>query len=953
MPYPKISYALLFVGCVLLFCTFLYSSECNSSTNLYRVTVASQEDADKLSGLDIDAFMKVSDGYLILADQEVTFLLSKLGLTYQLICSDVNRNNLLTFTEHSPDNIDNFPLIFNENGLRLYHVEPDEIKMAQREFHLRPLQIEHLGVRYSEPLSLDADQSTDIELDSLVSLVRQDSLESYLFHMDVYDNRWWGTTGNTMCRIWLYNKLLDCGYDSVYLDEFAGYGTTGQYAIGKNVVAVKPGTTYPEIHIVIGGHFDSGGNEYGHSPGADDNGSGTGGVLEIARIMADIDTRLTYVFILFDAEEAWMVGSVHYANQAAAKDQKIAYMMNMDMIGHEENDTEAYLHYYLNDAYAQLWTQLAATIPGIGITGHVTDYWGLVSDQGPFAEAGYDVIFVQEYEFSTHYHMESDSAVYLNFDYMTRMVQASMATAYVTDQQFEPEYELHITAADEFPELLYPQRKTPVQIYVREYGGAQILPGGVLLRYSVDGSEESTLTMDALGDDLYSGNLPELDCSDGITYNFSAEDDSLGVVYYPSPNETFLAGVGSGMYTIFEDYFDTDLGWEVETNTFHGEWERYESGNDYDGNGYNYTTSTGMTTLMDGTTSLKSPPLDINDNSGTIEYARWFAYIMEPEPGQQADTFKVMISANGYSWIPVEIFEPGISRDWEVREFQVSEFLSSPQTIWLRFDATEYGGDTFIRGAVDGVKVNGLSSDLRIVTEEIPNWTAGHPFSFQLEAAVCNYDSLTWNDRFGQLDGTGLTLSSGGLLSGVPVRIGPVVFRAEVTDQSGGYYESILNFLVYDSLKIITNSIPTATIDEIYACQLHSSGGTGDKSWSDRDGDLSESSILLSPDGLLSGTPPAEGDYPFVALVTDEVGAIDEVQFTLHIIGQYICGDANADGQPNVGDAVFLISYIFKGGPAPSPDEAGDANCDGQVNVGDAVYLIAYVFSGGDEPCCP
>jgi len=64
-------------------------------------------------------------------------------------------------------------------------------------------------------------------------------------------------------------------------------------------------------------------------------------------------------------------------------------------------------------------------------------------------------------------------------------------------------------------------------------------------------------------------------------------------------------------------------------------------------------------------------------------------------------------------------------------------------------------------------------------------------------------------------------------------------------------------------------------------------------------------------------------------------------------------GDANGDGMANVGDAVFLISYIFKGGPAPVPLAAGDANCDGQTNVGDAVYLIAYIFKGGPEPGCP
>jgi hypothetical protein len=64
-------------------------------------------------------------------------------------------------------------------------------------------------------------------------------------------------------------------------------------------------------------------------------------------------------------------------------------------------------------------------------------------------------------------------------------------------------------------------------------------------------------------------------------------------------------------------------------------------------------------------------------------------------------------------------------------------------------------------------------------------------------------------------------------------------------------------------------------------------------------------------------------------------------------------GDANGDEQINVADAVYLINYIFRGGPAPYPLDLGDANCDGDVNVGDAVYLIAYVFSGGPEPGCP
>jgi hypothetical protein len=80
---------------------------------------------------------------------------------------------------------------------------------------------------------------------------------------------------------------------------------------------------------------------------------------------------------------------------------------------------------------------------------------------------------------------------------------------------------------------------------------------------------------------------------------------------------------------------------------------------------------------------------------------------------------------------------------------------------------------------------------------------------------------------------------------------------------------------------------------------------------------------------------------------------IDDVRVVSYACVSIICGDANGDEQVNVADAVHLINYVFKYGPAPDPLEAGDANCDGGVNVADAVYVINYVFKGGPEPCCP
>jgi hypothetical protein len=63
-------------------------------------------------------------------------------------------------------------------------------------------------------------------------------------------------------------------------------------------------------------------------------------------------------------------------------------------------------------------------------------------------------------------------------------------------------------------------------------------------------------------------------------------------------------------------------------------------------------------------------------------------------------------------------------------------------------------------------------------------------------------------------------------------------------------------------------------------------------------------------------------------------------------------GDANADLEANVGDAVFLINHIFRSGPGPDCALEGDANGDCSINVGDAVFLISFCFNYGEIPFC-
>jgi hypothetical protein len=66
---------------------------------------------------------------------------------------------------------------------------------------------------------------------------------------------------------------------------------------------------------------------------------------------------------------------------------------------------------------------------------------------------------------------------------------------------------------------------------------------------------------------------------------------------------------------------------------------------------------------------------------------------------------------------------------------------------------------------------------------------------------------------------------------------------------------------------------------------------------------------------------------------------------------QFLRGDANADGKVSVSDIVYLVNYLFKGGPSPAPIQRGDANCDSRVSVSDVVYIVNYLFKGGKPPC--
>lgn len=70
----------------------------------------------------------------------------------------------------------------------------------------------------------------------------------------------------------------------------------------------------------------------------------------------------------------------------------------------------------------------------------------------------------------------------------------------------------------------------------------------------------------------------------------------------------------------------------------------------------------------------------------------------------------------------------------------------------------------------------------------------------------------------------------------------------------------------------------------------------------------------------------------------------------LYHISAYEQGDVNQDGVVNVGDIVFLVTYLYRSGPPPDVLELGDVNGDCLVDVGDVVYLLNYLYRAGPVP---
>jgi aminopeptidase YwaD len=116
----------------------------------------------------------------------------------------------------------------------------------------------------------------------------------------------------------------------------------------NNILAYLPGQT--DEYVIVGAHYDHLGRGNFDSlapsqigqihPGADDNASGTAGVLELARLLAPLRGQLKrgVLFMDFAGEELGLLGSAEWVKEPTHPLEKAVAMINMDMIGRVKDD---------------------------------------------------------------------------------------------------------------------------------------------------------------------------------------------------------------------------------------------------------------------------------------------------------------------------------------------------------------------------------------------------------------------------------------------------------------------------------------------------------------------------------------------------------------------------------------------------------------------------------------
>jgi aminopeptidase YwaD len=221
---------------------------------------------------------------------------------------------------------------------------------------------------------------------------------------------------------------------------------------GRNVAGIlkAPGDKFPGEYIIIGAHYDhlgmgtTGSLHRGTEPeihnGADDNASGTTGVLELAEKFASEKNNLerSMIFLAFSGEELGLLGSAYFVKNPPLPIEKSAVMINLDMIGRLNDQKELTVY---GTGTSKNWKELLNEKKenyNLKIS-MVDDGYG-PSDHSSFYGANIPVLFFFT-GIHQDYHRPSDDAETINADGQKEVLDMVYSVAKeVNNSDSRPEY---------------------------------------------------------------------------------------------------------------------------------------------------------------------------------------------------------------------------------------------------------------------------------------------------------------------------------------------------------------------------------------------------------------------------------------------------------------------------------------------------------------------------------
>jgi len=340
---------------------------------------------------------------------------------------------------------------------------------------------------------------------------------------------------------------------------------------------------------------------------------------------------------------------------------------------------------------------------------------------------------------------------------------------------------------------------------------------------------------------------------------------------------------------------------------------------------------------------------------GTAVAASNFEFDISSEcPGNHATSFQLDLTGDGgyESTLYIDMTVGPVIDDFETGDFAYLSWQSAGDADWTMETGGKYEGAYYVKsGDLNDSQSATLSISLDVNDDGPLSFYYKVSSEFGGDFLKFYVDDQLMDSWSGEIDWTEAAFE---------ITAGSHTFTWEYIKNnsgSGGDDCACIDYIVFPSvtgnIQIATTSLPDGVVDSPYSRQLEAVDGIGSLTWLDKYDDLDGTGLILSSDGILSGTPTAIGTISFTASVHDIFGSLDEELLSFEINPEYACGDVDRDGQINILDIVFLIDYKYKGGPAPENLDKADVNSDLAINILDIVYLINYKYKAGPAPDCP